>query len=456
MENYHELVSKQRQFFRSGMTKNIDYRIGTLHKLRSAIASYENQIIEALKADLNKSEFEAYSTEIGYVLEEIRFTLKHLHTWVKPEKVRTPLTHFGSRSYIYPEPYGVALIIAPWNYPFQLTLAPLVGAIAAGNCAVLKPSELTPRTSEVLEQLIKEHFPEEYITVVKGDVETSQALLREQYDTIFFTGSVSVGKIIMEAAARHLTPITLELGGKCPCIVHEDANIRLASKRIAWGKFINAGQTCVAPDYIYLHRNIRDEFLQGLKDSMRELYGEHPIDNPHYTHIVSPKHFDRLQAFLSEGKIYAGGESDRNRLVIAPTILTDITWENAIMKDEIFGPILPVLEYSDISEVMEGIQHHPHPLALYVFTESKAVQQRVLKEISFGGGCINDTIYHIVSPYLPFGGVGSSGMGAYHGKGSFDAFSHRKSVLKQTNRFDIPLRYPHVKNGLKWIKVFLR
>lgn len=456
MENYHALVSNQKKFFRTGKTKDIDYRISALQRLKDGIKRNEHKFIDALKIDLNKSEFEAYSTEIGVILEEIRFTLRHIRSWASPQRVKTPLTLFGSSSYIYSEPYGVALIIAPWNYPFQLLIAPLIGAIAAGNCAVLKPSELTPRTSEALEQLIRELYPEEYIAVVQGGVETSQALLQEKYDTIFFTGGVSVGKIVMEASAKHLTPITLELGGKSPCIVHEDAKIKLAAKRIAWGKFLNAGQTCVAPDYVYLHHNIRDEFLKELKEAIRELYGECPINNLNYTHIVSQKHFDRLNTFLNEGKISIGGESDKANLVIEPTVLTDITWEDTIMQEEIFGPILPILEYSHISDVINGIHNHPNPLALYLFTESSIVEQKVLKSISFGGGCINDTIYHLVSPYLPFGGVGNSGIGAYHGKGSFDTFSHKKSILKQTTRFDIPLRYPNVKNGLKKIKYFLR
>jgi aldehyde dehydrogenase (NAD+) len=455
MENYHNLVSKQQKFFHSGKTKDFNYRINALQRLRDSIKKYENKLLDALKADLHKPELEAYMTEIGVVLEEIRFTLKHLHSWVKPQRVKTPLTLLGSSSYIYSEPYGVALIIAPWNYPFQLMIAPLIGAIAAGNCAVLKPSELTPRTSEVLEQMITKLFPEEYIAVVQGGVETSQALLNEKFDTIFFTGSVPVGKIVMKAAAEHLTPITLELGGKSPCIVHEDANINLAAKRIAWGKFLNAGQTCVAPDYVYLHHNIKDVFIKELKIAIRKLYGELPIDNPNYTHIVSQKHFDRLSAFLDEGEIVIGGASDRSQLVIEPTVLTKISWQDTIMQDEIFGPILPILEYNDLSQVIEGIHNHPKPLALYLFTEDASVKKRILKNVSFGGGCINDTIYHLVSPYLPFGGVGSSGIGSYHGKGSFDAFSHKKSILKQTTRFDIPLRYPNFKNGIKMIKYFM-
>lgn len=456
MKNYHNLVRKQKMFFRTGKTKNISYRLDALHRLRTGIKRYEHKLLEALKVDLNKSEYEAYTCEIGYVLEEIRFTSKHLQSWAKPKKVKTPITHIGSKSYIYSEPYGVALIISPWNYPFQLAIAPLIGAIAAGNCAVIKPSELTPRTSQVLEQLITDIFPEEYIAVVQGGVETSQALLREKYNTIFFTGSVSVGKIVMEAAAKHLTPVTLELGGKSPCIVHKDAHIKHAAKRIAWGKFLNAGQTCVAPDYVYVHHKIKDRFIGELKRAIKELYGEYPLSNPNYTHIVSERHFNRLTTFLKDGKVIIGGKTDNDKLVIEPTVLTDITWDDSVMEDEIFGPILPILDYSNLSDIIKEINNYTKPLALYLFTEDPEVTQKILKHISFGGGCINDTIYHLVSPYLPFGGVGNSGMGAYHGKGSFDTFSHKKSILKQTTSFDIPLRYPDAKNGLKFIKYFMK
>jgi len=456
MENYRSLVDKQHMYFRTGATKDITFRLNALQKLKDGINHHERRFMEALKADLNKSEFEAYSTEIGIVLEELRFTMKHLRKWAKPKRVKTPITHIGSTGYIYPEPYGVAMIISPWNYPFQLAIAPLIGAIAAGNCSILKPSELTPKTSEVLGELIAALFPEEYISVVHGGVETSQALLQEKVDYIFFTGSVPVGKVIMEAASKNLTPVTLELGGKSPCIVHEDANIKLAAKRIAWGKFLNAGQTCVAPDYLYVHQNIKDEFLNQLRESIKELYGENPLTNPNYTRIVSERHFHRLASFLTNGDTRIGGNINKDGLVIEPTVLTKITWEDPVMQDEIFGPILPVLEYNQLSEVIEGIQNHPNPLALYVFTEADAVAQEVLQNVSFGGGCINDTVYHIVSPYLPFGGVGSSGVGAYHGKGSFDTFSHHKSVLKQTTLFDIPLRYPDMKDGLQKIKYFLK
>ncbi|KIL37044.1 aldehyde dehydrogenase [Cohnella kolymensis] len=450
------LIDRQRAFFDTGKTKDLAFRIEALQKLRAAVKNCEEALMQALKADLNKSEFEAYSTEIGIVLEEIRFTLRHLRSWTKPKKVKTPVTHIGSTGWVYSEPYGVALIVAPWNFPFQLAVAPLIGAIAAGNCAVLKPSELTPRTSDLLAELIKDNFPEEYLSVVPGGVETSQALLQEKWDYIFFTGSVPVGQIVMQAAAKNLTPVTLELGGKSPCIVHEDANVHLAAKRIAWGKFMNAGQTCIAPDYLYVHESIKATLLSRLAEAIKELYGDNPLNGDEYTRIVSQKHFDRLSGFLEDGVTLAGGGRNADKLAIEPTVLTGISWDDPVMKEEIFGPILPVLEYNDLTDAIEGIRNHPTPLALYIFSESESIQQRVMNSVSFGGGCINDTVYQFTSPYLPFGGVGSSGVGAYHGKGSFDTFSHKKSILKQTTLFDVPFRYPNVKNGLKKIKWFLR
>jgi aldehyde dehydrogenase (NAD+) len=455
MDPYSSILTKQKTFFRTERTKNLTFRIDALEKLRSKIKANEQPLMDALRADLNKSEFDAYTTEIMIVLEEIKFAINHLQAWAKPRKVKTPITHIGSKSYIYPEPYGVTLIIAPWNYPFQLAVAPLIGAIAAGNCAVIKPSELTPATSEVFAKLISEIFPEEYITVVQGGVETSQALLEEKFDYIFFTGSVAVGKMIMEAAAKNLTPVTLELGGKSPCIVHEDANLKLAAKRIAWGKFVNAGQTCVAPDYLYLHKSIKAPFLQFFQEAIKELYGE-ALENRNFTRIVSEKHFQRLSSFLDNGKLFIGGNTNKERLLIEPTVLTEITWEHPIMQDEIFGPILPVLEYESIDDVIKGIENHPKPLALYLFSENERIQKEVLNQVPFGGGCINDTVYHLGSPHLPFGGVGTSGIGSYHGKGSFDTFSHEKSILKQTTMFDLPFRYPNVKDGLTKIKKFIK
>lgn len=457
MEDYGALIKKQREFFSTGVTKEVDFRMEALKKIRNLIKKYEKEIMQALHTDLNKSEFESYTTEIGFVLEEIRFTLKNIENWAKPRKVKTSLTGFGSKNYIFPEPYGVALIISPWNYPFQLAFAPLIGAIAAGNCTILKPSELTPKTSEILTRFIRENFEEEYIAIVEGGVGTSTALLNEKTDYIFFTGSVAVGKVIMQAAAKHLTPVTLELGGKSPCIVHKDANLRYAAKRIAWGKYINAGQTCVAPDYLYVHEEVKDEFLNLLTEAIHELYGDALYEESQFTKIVSERHFHRLITFIrNSGTIFYGGESDVDKHLISPTVLTDITWNDPIMEDEIFGPILPVMGYEDILQTIDEINNRPKPLALYIFSEVERVQNKVLESISFGGGCVNDTVYHFTSPHLPFGGVGESGIGAYHGKGSFDIFSHEKGIMKQTTRFDLPFRYPTTKHGLKLIKMIMK
>lgn len=455
MNRYNDLINKQRAFFQTGETLDIRFRLKALDRLKSAIKENEERIMATVKLELNKSEFEAYTTEIGFVLHEITFIQKHLHSWVKPKKVKTPLTHIGSSGYIYSEPYGLALIISPWNYPFQLALAPLAGAIAAGNCAVIKPSELTPKTSQLIEEIISENFPQEYVAVVQGGVEASQELLQEKFDKIFFTGSANVGKVVMEAAAKQLIPVTLELGGKSPCIVHEDAKIKLAAKRIAWGKFINAGQTCVAPDYVYVHKKVRDEFIKELKIAIEELYGEKPLENEDFTHIVNQRHFKRLTSYLEQGEILIGGKIDQEKLIIEPTVLTNISWKDSIMEDEIFGPLLPILEYDHLSQVIEGVRNHPKPLALYLFTESSMISEEILRNVTFGGGCINDTIYHLATPYLPFGGVGSSGIGAYHGKYSYDVFSNQKGVLKQTTSFDLPMRYQNVKKGLKYIRMFL-
>ncbi|PFP19658.1 aldehyde dehydrogenase family protein [Priestia megaterium] len=434
MNNYQELTKKQLSFFNSGKTKDVAFRIETLKKLRELVVRHEDDILKAVKADLNKPEIEAKRAEVGLVLSEIDFAVKNLAEWAAPKEVETPSTHAGAKSYIYQDPYGLALVIAPWNYPFQLAVSPVVGAIAAGNCVVLKPSELTPHTSSLLAKMFNENFPEEYLTVVEGEVETSTALLKENFDYIFFTGSTMVGKIVAEAAAKHLTPVTLELGGKSPTIVHEDANIEEAAKRIARGKFANAGQTCVAPDYILVQRNVKDELLANLKQVVTNTYGEDVSQNLDFPHVVSEKHFDRLNSFLTNGDIVFGGKTDHSRLFIEPTVLDNISWEDNVMQDEIFGPILPVIVYDEISEVIEAIVKRPKPLALYLFSEDEAVQDRILNSVSFGGGSINDTINHMTSHYLPFGGVGDSGMGAYHGKASFDTFSHAKSILKRSNK----------------------
>lgn len=456
MNSFQMLLQQQQRYFHEGHSKSVSYRIEALRKLRLAIKQFEPNIIEALKADLNKSELEAYSTEIGIVLEEINITLKNIKRWSKPKRVKTPLTHLGSSSYMYAQPYGIVLIIAPWNYPFQLAISPLIGAIAAGNVAVIKPSELAPRTSSVISQLIASVFSKEQVAVVEGGIDVNQALLAERWDYIFFTGSVPVGKIVMEAAAKHLTPVTLELGGKSPCVVHKDAHIQLAAKRIAWGKYLNAGQTCIAPDYVYVHQDVRDEFVSAFREAVQQLYSENVLQGEHYTRIVSPRHFQRLISFLEDGRIVMGGKYDEARLQIEPTLMEELTWESPIMKDEIFGPILPMMTYDELNDVIVGIRQHPNPLALYLFSESKDVQQHMIEQVSFGGGCINDTIFHVANPYLPFGGVGTSGIGSYHGKFSFDVFTHYKSVLKQTTRFDLPFRYPNMKNAMKIIKMLLK
>ncbi|KPU27667.1 aldehyde dehydrogenase [Caloranaerobacter sp. TR13] len=456
MDEIKKLIDKQKEYFRKGITLDVSFRINKLKVLRRAIIENEGLILKALKEDLNKSDFEGYETEIGIVLDEIRYIMKNLKSWAKPKRVKTPITQFISKSYIYSEPYGIALIIAPWNYPFQLVMAPLIGSISAGNCSIIKPSEYAPNTSKVISKIISDNFEEEFIAVVEGGIEVNKALLKEKFDYIFFTGSVNVGKIVMEAASKHLTPVTLELGGKSPCIVDEDTDVDLAAKRIVWGKFLNAGQTCVAPDYLYLHKNIKNRFIKSAVNFIKEFFGENPLKSVDYTRIINITHFNRLKKFLKDGNILYGGDFDEEKLYIAPTIIDNITWEASVMQEEIFGPILPVLVFEELDEVIKTINIHPKPLALYYFSNDKEKQERVIKEISFGGGCINDTIVHLATPYLPFGGVGNSGMGSYHGKASFDNFSHKKSVLKKSNLIDIPLRYPPYKGKIKLLRKILK
>lgn len=450
------LVQAQKDYFLTGETKSLSFRIQQLQLLKRAIKKYEKEIMDALKKDLNKSEKDAYMTEIGVLLEEISFMEKHIRSWVKPKNVPTPITHFGSKSTIYPEPYGTVLIIAPWNYPFQLALSPLIGAIAAGNTAVVKPSELTPHVSSLLKNLMEETFDHHYIAVVEGEAQAAQSLLQEKFDYIFFTGSVPVGRIVMEAASKHLTPVTLELGGKSPVIVDETANLELAARRMVWGKFLNAGQTCIAPDYLFVHEHVKQTLLDKMHHYIEAFYGKNPLENDDYTKIVSKRHFERLVNFLSDGTIVTGGKYEAETLKIEPTILDHVSWDTPIMQEEIFGPILPVFTFTNIQECINKIQSHPKPLALYAFTENDAVKKKIIDETSFGGGAVNDTILHIATPHLPFGGVGSSGMGSYHGKKSFETFTHYKSVLDQTTKFDLPIRYPNFKDGLKWIKRLMR
>lgn len=433
MTTAHELVQQQRQFFNTGNTKDVTFRIQALNRLKKAIEKFHQPILDALKSDLNKSEPEAFGSEIRIVLGEIDFTLEHLEQWAAPREVPTASTLPDSTSFIHPEPYGVALIIAPWNYPFQLAFGPLVGAMAAGNSAVIKPSELTPAVSKVTAELIADTFPSEYIAVMEGEVETSTALLKEKFDYIFFTGSTGVGKVVMRAAAEHLTPVTLELGGKSPSIVHKDANLQVAAQRLARGKFLNAGQTCVAPDYLLVHEDVREEFISLLQAEINDKYTENATQNPNFPHIVNQRNFDRLAKFLEDGEFLIGGRSIREQLVIEPTLLGNVDWSSPVMQEEIFGPILPVIEYNDLNPILDEITNRPKPLALYLFTNDEEVQDQVFNTVSFGGGCVNETLSHMTSHYLPFGGVGDSGMGSYHGQQSFELFSHHKSILKRNS-----------------------
>jgi aldehyde dehydrogenase (NAD+) len=450
------LLNSQKAFFMTGQTKDVEFRRAQLNTLQSVIGVNQDKILDALKQDLSKSAYEGYLTEVGIARDEIRFAKKHLANWAKPRRVRTHLFQFPAKSYIYPEPYGVALIISPWNYPFQLVIAPLVGSIAAGNCSVLKPSEYAPCTARILSEIIGNNFDRRYIAVVEGEAPVGKALLDEPFDCIFFTGSTAVGRIVMEAAARHLTPVTLELGGKSPCIVDRDVDLNLSAKRIVSGKFINAGQTCIAPDYLLVHHEAKAALLNRMTAHIRQFFGDDPRQSPDYPRIVNEKHFRRLAQLIQNGSIVTGGQTDQRELYIAPTIIQDIAWDDAIMQAEIFGPILPVITYENLTEVILKVQTLPRPLALYFFSNNRQKGEKIIKEIPFGGGCINDTLLHFTNPHLPFGGTGSSGIGSYHGKVSFDTFSHQKSILKRSFRLDLPLRYPPYGNKLRTLKKIMR
>ena len=457
-EIVESMLNEHNKFFISGETRNIEYRIAALKKLKSVIKKYEKEIINALYRDLGKSEFEAYGTEIGLVLDSIGNFTKHLKKWAKTKRVRTPMHQFLSKGYIMYEPYGTVLIIGPFNYPFQLLIEPLVGAIAAGNCAVLKPSENTPTVSGLVKKIIEETFEKNYIRVIEGEKETTSALINSAFDYIFFTGSVQIGRIVMRAAAENLLPITLELGGKSPVIVDKTANLEIAAKRILWGKLVNSGQTCIAPDYIFVHKDIKENFIEKLKSTAISFYGEDASKSIDYGRIVSNSQFERLASIIEKdkNKIIYGGNSNAGTLYIEPTIIDNVDFQDAVMQDEIFGPIMPILEYENLEEVIEMINNRPKPLALYVFTEDKKVETSVLSRISFGGGCVNDTISHVAGSNMPFGGVGNSGMGAYHGRDSFETFSHRKSILKKSTSIDIKLIFPPYGNRIKLIKKILK
>lgn len=451
-----DIVNKQRELFSTGVTKSISYRMNALMKLKATIVAKEQMILDALKEDLNKSQFESYMTEIGMVLNEIRYLLKHTPTWAKNKNVRTPLPQFAARSFVVSEPYGVVLVMSPWNYPFQLSIEPLIGAIAAGNCVILKPSAYAPHISRVMADIIAECFTPEYITVIQGGRQENHELLEQRFDYIFFTGGVEVGKLVMEKAARHLTPVSLELGGKSPCIIDKTANLKLAAKRLAFGKYLNSGQTCVAPDYLFVHKDVKDKVVIYLKEYITSFFGAEPLENPNYPKIINEKHYLRIMGLIEGENVIVGG-TGKNNSQIAPTILDHITPQSNIMQEEIFGPILPILTFERIEEVTSYVNSRPKPLALYLFTTDKRMERHILNTISFGGGCINDTIIHLATSHMGFGGVGQSGMGSYHGKHSFDTFSHKKSIVKKANWIDLPMRYhPYTKVKEKLVRMFLK
>ena len=435
---------------------NIASRKEALTKLLNVIITHENEIIEALYTDFRKPAFEAVLTETNYVISELKDTIKSLHKWAKPKKVFPSILNFPSTDYIYKEPYGKVLIIAPWNYPFQLALCPLISAVAAGNQVVLKPSELTPKTSEIITKIIGKTFPVNHVEVIEGGLEVSQNLLSQRWDYIFFTGSVPVGKIVAKAAAENLTPVTLELGGKNPCIIDNTANLKLAAKRIVWGKFINAGQTCIAPDYILIQKDMKSHFVDFLKLEITKAYGENPKSSPDYARIVNTKNWLRLANMIDDKKVIFGGQTDIEDRYISPTLIDESSVDTLIMKDEIFGPLLPILSYENDAEINTVISKYEKPLSLYVFTEDKKFAQKIIKQYSFGGGCINDTVVHFSNKRLPFGGVGHSGIGAYHGRLSFDTFSHKKAIVKKANWLDLPMRYAPYKDKLNSIQKLLK
>lgn len=450
------LLQQQRDFFSSGATQDLSFRLTALQRLKQIIAANEAELCRALAADLGKPELEAVIAETAFLMREIDHLSRNLHRWAKPQRRRASLLNFPARGELFYEPYGVALIIAPWNYPLQLLLSPLAGALAAGNCAVLKPSELAPHTAAVVSRMLAEAFPAEQVSVVQGGPEVAQELLEQPFDVIFFTGSARVGRLVMQAAARHLTPVTLELGGKSPAIVDRDADLAVAARRIVWGKFFNAGQTCVAPDFLLVHAAVKEELLAQMRAQVTTFYGNNPAHSPDFARIIDAAHLDRLQGYLGDGTIVCGGQFDREQRYLAPTILDQVSWQAPIMQEEIFGPILPVLSFTDQDDPVQMTAHLDPPLACYYFSRDPRKQRRFLERKSFGGGCINDTLMHLSEHHLPFGGISTSGLGRYHGRASFEAFSHQKSILHRGTWLDLPLRYPPYSGKLKWLKALLR
>lgn len=451
------LVTAQRAYFSTGATLPLSARKTALKRLQRAIRAHEADILAALRSDLNKSPAESYMCEVGLTLSELSFVEKRLARWMKDKSHLTPLAQFPARSFTVQEPYGVVLIMSPWNYPFLLTMEPLIGALAAGNCCAVKPSAYSPAASAVIRDILAECFPPELVSVVEGGRAENQALLDQKFDYIFFTGGVEVGKEVMARAARHLTPVTLELGGKSPCIVDRTARLDLAAKRLVFGKLLNCGQTCVAPDYLLIDRQVKDRFLALVKKWITAMYGQNALDNQGYVRMINQKHFDRVTGLIDPAKVVFGGKSDRSTLKIQPTVLDNVYPEDPVMLEEIFGPVLPVLTFEDVQEALDFVNARPRPLALYLFSRDKKVQQLFLRRASFGGGCINDTIIHLATSRMGFGGVGNSGMGRYHGRDSFDTFSHGKSVVKKSSLIDLPVRYaPYTPVKDRLLRLFLR
>ena len=453
-----KLLDSQRNFYRSGATIPVKFRIEQLKKLYNAVKTHQNEINDALTADLGKSRYEGFMCEIGLALTEISYMIKHTARFAKRKNVPTPLAQFPSRSYKQPVPYGNTLIMSPWNYPFLLTLEPLANAIAAGNTAILKPSAYSPATSKIIAKIIGECFPAEYVAVVTGGRAENAALLEQKFDFVFFTGSAAVGREVLRHTAEHLTPAVLELGGKSPCIVDASANIKLAARRIVFGKYLNCGQTCVAPDYILCERSVKDEFIKAVISEIKRQYGEDPFANKDYGKIINEKHFARLCGLIDEKKVIIGGNVNEAECKIAPTVMDNVTYSDAVMGEEIFGPIMPILSFDDFDSVVDDLKAKDKPLALYLFTSDKKHATRVDKELSYGGGCINDVVIHLATSYMGFGGIGESGMGSYHGKDGFDTFSHYKSIVDKKTWLDLPMRYQPYGNKLyeKLLHIFLK
>ncbi len=453
---FKSLVAKQKEFFSSGITLNYNFRLSTLKQLKNLITSNESRLFEALNKDLGKSAFESYASETGVILQEINLIIRNLRRWTRPKRVYTPLVHFIARSHYVYTPFGVVLIISPWNYPYQLLFNPLIGALAAGNCVLAKPSQHASHTSEVMIDLINNNFKSEHLHILRGGKEINQILLKEKYDYIFFTGGAETGKQVMKAAAENLTPVSLELGGKCPAIVDEDADIKISAKRITWGKLLNAGQSCVAPDYILAHYKVKDKLVTEMQAYLEKFLGPDPSKSTDYCRIINQSNIERLKNYITEGKITCGGKFNAETGYFSPTIIEGISPDHPAVKEEIFGPVLPVIEYRNLDEAIDFVASRPSPLVIYIFSNSSENRNKIVRKTQSGGVCLNDTVVHFINPYLPFGGVGLSGIGRYHGRSSFETFSYKRGIMHKSNLIDIPVRYPPYRNKLKILRYFIK